>query len=311
MTDNYNEDDSMAVITFPVSVLGYSILQFDVWVDSAKGDIFYVLLDNVKYSALGDCENGKYKASIFLEEGDHEVTLVYKKDEIDSYFTDTVYVSKATVTELSTAIDGVKDEFYTGATFKMVKNKSTSTPESWQGGGLAYITNDDLGLYIYVEVTDGDVIANSNNTVDDEDKVQIYLDYGRTFEALELEGQDYKNEEGTRGAMKLGWVNVNPDGSYGANYGFRHPKADGNDATIPGVIAAAVPTANGYAVEVFIPFAWGVIGENETIGLGIQIGDDTSDKDTDPNATFYSEPASQATFWYRDYNKLPEYTIVK
>ena len=307
MSNNVGEDESRAAISFDLTVTDFSILKFNVWVDSDYGDVFYILLDGTKYSALGECEAGKYDVSVFLNEGYHTVTLVYSKDYSFSAGTDRVYVSKATVETLPTAIDGVKDEFYAGATFKMVKNPHAGTPESWNGGGMAYITHDDLGLYIYVEVTDSDVIANSDSMVDNEDKVQIYLDYARSFEEEGVEGIDYRYTA-TRGGMKLGWVIVTPDGSCGASYGFRHPKAD-NDQPVPGVIAAAVLTETGYAVEIFIPFATEVIGDHETIGLGIQIGDDTSDKDIDPNATFYSELASQAAFWWRDYEKLPEYII--
>ena len=73
--------------------------------------------------------------------------------------------------------------------------------------------------------------------------------------------------------------------------------------------AKSVITDKGYAVEFFIPIAHGWIVDN-TIGLGIQVSDDTYDADLDPNASFYSDSvANGAASWYTYYDTLPEITL--
>ena len=305
MSSNPNMDDTKAMIAFDVAVTEFSLLKFNVKVDSDIGDVFYVYLDNKVYNGVGNRDAGVYEIAIPLSEGEHNVALCYAKDESGFDGTDTVYVSTGKLEPLATAIDGVKDEFYDDAQLIPVRNPYSSNPQGWQGGANAYITNDEFGIYIFVDVIDQVVVEDSNENFDDEDKVQLYIDFARSYYDEGLEGKDYR-DTAVAGGMKMGWINCNPagdnnpDGTFGGNYGFRDLTA---------FTAKSVVTDKGYAVEFFIPIAHGWIVDN-TIGLGIQVSDDTYDADLDPNASFYSDSvANGAASWYTYYDTLPEITL--
>ena len=307
MTTNPGEDDTKAAISLSVAVSEFSILKFKAKVDSDIGDVFSVNLDEKPYAGVGERDAGEYEIAIPLSEGEHEIVLIYSKDDSGFDGTDTVYVSAATLEDPSAIIDGEKDAFYDGITPLMINNPIKGQPDTFAGGGRAYIKNDTAGLYIYVEVTDKYVVEDSDGDFDNEDKVQVYLDYARSAEDEGLEGIAYRDTAPAGSMnMKMGWVNANPagdnnpTGTFGSNYGFRD---------ISGITAASVLTDNGYAVEIFVPLAWGVI-QNNTIGLGIQIGDDTGDDDTSPNGTFYSAPDAQgSSTWWSYYELLPDFEL--
>lgn len=299
MTTNPGMDETRAAIELNVAVTELSVLKFKAKVDTDLGDQFSVIVDGKQNAAVGKRDAGEHELAIMLDEGEHSIVLLYQKDESGFDGTDTVYVSKATLESISAVIDGEKDAFYDDATVMPIRNPYSSNPEGWAGGGTAYIKNDSVGLYIYVEVMDGHLVYNSDDSVDNEDKVQIYLDYARSFEDENLAEESYRNTA-TAGSMKLGWVNVNPGGTFGSGYGFKE---------VAGIKGASVDTDNGYAIEVFIPLANSLIVDN-TIGLGIQISDDNGDSDKETNASFYSRPQAEgASGWWNHYETLPEFIL--
>ena len=303
MSTNPNMDDTRAAIAFEISVTEFSLLKFNVKVDSDIGDVFMVYLDNKPYNGVGSLDAGEHEIAIPISEGEHNVALMYIKDDSGFDGTDTAYVSAGTLEPLATAIDGAKDEFYDDAEMIMVRNPYRSNPQTWVGGGTAYMKNDAYGIYLYIDVIDQAVVEDSDGDFDNEDKVQLYIDFARSYMDEGVEGLDYRNTA-SEGGMKMGWINCNPagdnnpTGTFGGNYGFRNLTA---------FTAASTITETGYAVEFFIPIAHEWLQDDNMIGLGIQISDDTPDEDTDPNASFYSKPdAEGASTWYSYYDTLPE-----
>ena len=304
MSTNPNKDSTKAVIGFDIAVTEFCLLKFDVKVDSDIGDTFSVLLDGKPYNGVGHREAGEYTIAIPLSEGEHTVALMYEKDDFAFAGTDTAYVSTGTLEPLSAVIDGTKDDsIYDGIVPLPVRHAPTSNPQTWVGGGTAYITNDEFGIYIYIEVIDQAVVEDSDGDRDNEDKVQLYFDFARSYYDEGVEGIDYRNTA-AQGGMKLGWVNCNPagennpTGTFGGNYGFR-------DLTC--ITAASTLTDTGYAVEFFVPIAYEWLQDDNKFGLGIQISDDTPDADTDPNASFYSDAvANGSSSWWSYYDTLPE-----
>ena len=290
MSTNYKKADSKAQIEFNIAVNEDSLITFDVKVDADDGDVFYAAIDGRK-APIGDLGAGEYAVALLLSEGEHTVRLVYAKDSSGNDGTDTVYVSKAEVVALTALIDGEMDEVYTlEGTKKNVKvPRETNQPAGYNGlGATAYIVNDAAGLYIYAEILDKSIKADTDGDVDNEDVFKVYLDYARSFEETGLFGYEYRADEGKKGTLGLGWVGVTPDGKVGANFGFSGVE----------IVGAAKEIEGGYAVEMFIPLATAKIVDG-TIGIGFQCVNDT-------NACFYS---GSGDFWYQAYETLPTYTL--
>lgn len=290
MSNNPKMADTKSEIEFDVAVSAISLFKFNAKVDSAEGDVFYVAVDGKK-APIGDLEAGEYELAVLLTEGEHKVRFVYQKDSSGNDGTDTVYVSNVVVENMLATIDGEMDDIYADASKKNVKvPKALNQPAGYNGlGATAYIINDKAGLYIYAEVLDKTVTADTNDMVDDEDVFKIYLDYVRSFEETALFGLEYRASEGSKGSLGLGWVGVTPDGKVGTGYGF---------SGVDTVLGAAKQIEGGYAVEMFIPLATSKI-KDATIGYGFQCVNDT-------DACFYN---AEGDMWYAAYETLPTYTL--
>ena len=296
MTTNVNKDDTRAAIQLSVAVSELSVLKFKAKVDSDIGDQFSVIVDGAQNAIVGKRDAGEHDLSVILSEGEHTVVFVYQKDDSGFDGTDTVYLSKVTVEALGASIDGEKDAFYDDAKLVTVRNTNV---EGANGGATAWIKNDGVGLYIFVQVIDSDPVVDTDGNIDSGDKVQVYLDFARTYAEEGLTGMDYRGTATTAG-MKLGWVNGNPGGTFGGGYGFKN---------VSGLSGASAYTDNGYTVELFVPLAWNIISNN-TIGLGIQVSNCTADGAT-PVASFYSAPIAEgAASWWSAYETLPEFELV-
>ena len=291
MSNNVKQADTKSEIEFSVAVSAPSLFKFSAKVDSDEGDIFYVAVDGKK-SPIGDLEAGEYDLGVLLTEGEHKVRFVYQKDSSGNDGTDTVYVSNVVVEDLTAKIDGVKDAAYDNGTKKNIKVPGQylfAGGKYNKMGGTAYITNDEVGLYLYVEIIDDEIMPRTDDQVDaNKEYVQIYIDYIRSFEETGLFGLEYRGSEGKKGALGLGWVGMNPDGNFGAGYGFNGVE----------ILHAAKETEDGYALELFIPLSLANIKDG-TIGIGFQnINDGVS--------AFYS---GEGDGWYGAYETLPTYTL--
>ena len=306
MSTNTNENETKAGISFCVAVSENSLLKFKVKVDSDIGDVFLVTLDHVRYAGVGNLEAGEYDISIPLSEGEHDIAFIYSKDDSGFDGTDTVYVSKGTLEPFPVIIDGEKDAIYNGIAPVPVRHPISTNPHAWIGGGTAYVTNDKCGIYVYVEVIDTAIVEDTDGITDNEDGVKLYIDFARSYYDECLEGLDYRNTA-KPGGMKLGWISCtpagehNPTGVLGGGCGFED---------VGCIMAASTLTDNGYAVEFFIPIAYGWLQSDNRIGFGIQIYDDSLDEDNEFDATFYSDAAANGSAsWWSYYDTLPEYEL--
>ena len=96
MSGNAAENSTTSAIRVHFNVTADALVSFSVKVDSAEGDVFYVLLDNAKYGK-GDYVAGTYIVKMIVAAGEHTISLVYQKDGSGAAGADAAYVSKFTV----------------------------------------------------------------------------------------------------------------------------------------------------------------------------------------------------------------------
>ena len=152
----------------------------------------------------------------------------------------------------------------------------SSNPVDYKGtGAKVWATNDANGLYVYAEIDDATPTADNDNNIDNGDLLKVYLDVARDSAELGKTGAEYK-QTGTSGSMRLGYVNITPDGKVGGNWGYKD---------VEGIKGMAKITDNGYQAALYIPLDPDVVPEDKTIGLAFEFHDDI-DNDNKRDAIF-------------------------
>ena len=220
-------------------------------------------------------------------------------DRMPNYTLRRNYVEPATkieYTKVNIGLDGYKDAAY--RTRVDISSPWSGNPTGSVGNGTAWLAQDNNGLYAYIDVIDHNVFNNTDGSVTDGDRVQIYLDYKNDHETSGLAGTDYRATYNKGGY--LGYITVTPDNEMVSTYSF------GN---LAGVKTATRKTDSGYAVEVYIPFNSAISGD---IGIGFEIHNDTDGKldskgKHNREAIFYD--TSVGSGYWNTYDSLPDYSI--
>ena len=199
-------------------------------------------------------------------------------------------------TKVNIGLDGYKDAAY--RTRVNIDSPWSANPKNSVGNGIAWISQDNNGLYFYIDVIDHNVYNNTDNSVTDGDRVQIYLDFKNNHSELGVTGSSYISTKDTGGY--LGYITVSPDGEIFTQHNF---------ANLVGIKAATRRTDSGYAVELYVPFNSAAA---ETIGIGFEIHNDTDGKlsaEGKHNREAIFTDIEGGTNYWSNYDLLPDYTI--
>ena len=252
----------------------------------------------IGFEVKDDVDGDGLRDSVYVS---HPVgnTFYLYYDRLPNYTLRRNYVEPATkidYTKVNIGLDGYKDAAY--RTKVDINSPWSANPKNSIGNGTAWLSQDSTGLYVLVDVIDKNVFNNTDNSVTDGDRVQIYLDYANNHTEKKLAGTDYRATYNKGGY--LGYITVSPDGAVYSSYSF---------ANLTGIKTATRKTNSGYAVEVYIPFN---SATSETIGIGFEIHNDTDGKLSaegkhNREAIFY-DTANGSVYW-STYDILPDYSI--
>ncbi|HEX7072177.1 MAG TPA: sugar-binding protein [Rhodothermales bacterium] len=168
-------------------------------------------------------------------------------------------------------IDGVLDAAWAEAGTVVGSNVPTGEPLSGPDdlAARAYAMWNDAGLYVFVDVTDDELYGNESADTWRDDAVEVFLDGNNAKVERAYDSND--------GQFTVGLNDTELTGAKG--------RPDMGD----GVQFASNPTANGYAVEMAVP--WASLELNPVVGALIgfefQVNDDDDGGDRDSKLTWF------------------------
>ena len=186
-----------------------------------------------------------------------------------------------------------EDPYFRGGAYADLKDKG-------DGSFYAYIAVDTTGMWVFCEIKDTTIFAETNTNGNDGDCMQLYFDWctpdiahprpATLYEMYELDGQGwaygpYKSTYGVSGLQYIGWVSADYNGALTGSAGFSPTTALGPDAT-DAVGYEAKLVDGGWACEFFIPWRddeqkdMVAAGQQFHCGIGFQACDDADIDDT-------------------------------
>lgn len=231
----------------------------------------------------------------------------------------------------SVEIDGVMDPIYEYGELLQAHDDvhvvdENGSLDSADGDFKAWISRGIQGLYVYVEIKD------KTSTLEPKDEaggdyVKLYLDWCTNdlvhpseweLKRLEDEGRPwdhlmYRVQYGVSGLQYIGWLCFYSDGRITDGLGFGPHFKLGPEAE-HSVISKSVPTDEGWACEVFIP--WRDDKQREMVdkykyfhlGLGIEVGDDATvgDGSYAPTVKRYDQSMDRGSRYSENYAILTD-----
>jgi len=194
-----------------------------------------------------------------------------------------------------TKIESYPDEnpYFRGGAYAPIKGNGDAT-------FYAYIAVDTTGMWVFSEIKDTTIFAETNTNGNDGDCMQLYFDWctpdivhprpAELTEMYELDGSGwaygpYKSTYGVSGLQYIGWVSADYNGALTGSAGFSPTTSLGPDAT-DAVGYEAKLVDGGWACEFFIPWRdqeqkdMVAAGEQFHCGIGFQACDDADIEDT-------------------------------
>ena len=198
--------------------------------------------------------------------------------------------------------------------------------DSADGDFKAWISRGIQGLYVYVEIKDKTPTLEPKDEAGG-DYVKLYLDWctddlvhpsERELKRLEDEGRpwdywSYRQRYGVSGLQYIGWLCFYSDGRITDGLGFGPHFKLGPEAD-QSVISKSVPTDEGWACEVFIPWRDDEQREkvekfeNFHLGIGIEVGDDATagDGSYTPTVKRYDQSMDRGRRYFQNYSILAD-----
>lgn len=180
-----------------------------------------------------------------------------------------------------------EDPYFRGGSYEAIKGTG-------DGSFYAYIAVDTTGMWVFAEIKDTTIFAETNTNGNDGDCMQLYFDWctpdiahprpATLYEMYELDGAGwaygpYKSTYGVSGLQYLGWVSADYNGTLTGSAGFSPTTSLGPEAT-DAVGYEAKLVDGGWACEFFIPWRddeqkdMVAAGQQFHCGIGFQSCDD-------------------------------------
>lgn len=185
------------------------------------------------------------------------------------------------------------DPYFRGGAYAPIKGNGDAS-------FYAYIAVDTTGMWVFCEIKDTTIFAETNTNGNDGDCMQLYFDWctpdiahprpETLYEMYELDGSGwaygpYKSTYGVSGLQYIGWVSADYNGVLSGSAGFSPTTSLGPDAT-DAVGYEAKLVDGGWACEFFIPWRdqeqkdMVAAGQQFHCGIGFQSCDDADIEDT-------------------------------